>query len=167
MPTLSLNWHYRSQDEVLIAFSNQEYYRGDLSSFPTPTLLSSETGLEFHRVRWPEQNDIGMYLRAGAKSVDIGDGIKAGPNTNHFEATAIYNYVIDLLDQCDTLPSLGIVTLTDQRQLVEEIFQASTDPRVQELMNPTTALPRTRRPGVETRYSSRPWNRFKVMSGTS
>ena len=50
VPTLSLNWHYRSQDEALIAFSNRTYYRGDLSSFPTPTLLSSETGLEFRPV---------------------------------------------------------------------------------------------------------------------
>jgi hypothetical protein len=140
VPTLSLNWHYRSQDEVLIAFSNQEYYRGDLSSFPTPTLLSSETGLEFHRVRWPENNDIGMYLRAGAKSVDLGNGIKAGVNTNHFEATAIYNYVVDLLDQSDELPSLGIVTFNEQqRSLIEEIFRASTHPQVQELMKPDEA----------------------------
>ena len=78
VPTLSLNWHYRSQDEALIAFSNRTYYRGDLSSFPTPTLLSSETGLEFRPVHWPENGDKGMYLRAGAAKVDLGNGIVAG-----------------------------------------------------------------------------------------
>ena len=53
VPTLSLSWHYRSQDEALIAFSNRAYYRGELSSFPTPTLMSSETGVEFRRVPRP------------------------------------------------------------------------------------------------------------------
>lgn len=135
VPALSLNWHYRSQDEVLIAFSNQEYYQGELSSFPTPTLLSSETGLEFHRVHWPENNDIGMYLRAGAKSEELDGGVKAGPNTNRFEAMAIYKYVLELLDNSDTLPSLGIVTFNEpQRQLIEEVFRASTDPRIQQLI---------------------------------
>ena len=31
-----LSWHYRSQDESLIAFSNRHYYDGKLSSFPAP-----------------------------------------------------------------------------------------------------------------------------------
>lgn len=30
----SLNWHYRSQDEGLIAFSNKEIYQGSLTTFP-------------------------------------------------------------------------------------------------------------------------------------
>ena len=33
---LWLSWHYRSRDESLIAFSNQHYYEGKLSSFPAP-----------------------------------------------------------------------------------------------------------------------------------
>src|SRR5690606_33254760 len=32
-----LSWHYRSQDESLIAFSNRNYYKGRLSSFPAPS----------------------------------------------------------------------------------------------------------------------------------
>ena len=37
MPRQWLSWHYRSQDESLIAFSNNQYYENRLSSFPAPT----------------------------------------------------------------------------------------------------------------------------------
>ncbi|HEY0401329.1 MAG TPA: AAA domain-containing protein, partial [Blastococcus sp.] len=37
VPRQWLSWHYRSQDESLIAFSNNQYYENRLSSFPAPT----------------------------------------------------------------------------------------------------------------------------------
>ncbi|WP_162259387.1 AAA domain-containing protein [Phycicoccus sp. Soil803] len=136
VPTLSLNWHYRSQDEALIAFSNRTYYRGDLSSFPTPTLLSSETGLEFRPVRWTENGDKGMYLRAGAPKVDLGNGIVAGSNTNPFEAAEIVKYVRDLVHAAPTLPSVGIVTFNEQqRQLIEDLLLADGDPKVADVLD--------------------------------
>ncbi|QIX27212.1 DUF4011 domain-containing protein [Nocardioides sp. JQ2195] len=136
VPTLSLNWHYRSQDEALIAFSNRTYYRGELSSFPTPSLLSSETGLEFRQVHWPENDDKGMYLRAGAKKVDLGNGVVAGSNTNPFEAMEIVQYIHDLVHASERLPSVGIVTFNEQqRQLIEELLHASTDPKVIDVLD--------------------------------
>ena len=36
VPRQWLSWHYRSQDEALIAFSNYHYYEGRLASFPAP-----------------------------------------------------------------------------------------------------------------------------------
>jgi hypothetical protein len=139
VPTLSLNWHYRSQDEALIAFSNRTYYRGELSSFPTPTLHSSETGLEFRRVHSPENDDKGMYLRAGAASVDLGEGVVAGANTNPIEATAIAEYVRDLANTSAKLPSVGIVTFNEQqRQLIEDLLHASDDPKVADLLDEST-----------------------------
>lgn len=36
LPRLWLSWHYRSQHESLIAFSNHKYYEGRLASFPAP-----------------------------------------------------------------------------------------------------------------------------------
>jgi hypothetical protein len=136
VPTLSLNWHYRSQDEALIAFSNRTYYRGDLSSFPTPTLLSSETGLEFRPVHWPENGDKGMYLRAGATKVDLGNGIVSGSNTNPFEAAEIVKYVHELVHASPNLPSVGIVTFNEQqRQLVEDLLHASGDPKVADVLD--------------------------------
>ena len=136
VPTLSLNWHYRSQDEALIAFSNRTYYRGDLSSFPTPTLLSSETGLEFRPVHSPENNDKGMYLRAGATKVDLGNGIVAGSNTNPSEAVEIVRYVHELVNASPGLPSVGIVSFNEpQRQLIEDLLHASGDPKVADVLD--------------------------------
>jgi len=136
IPTLSLNWHYRSQDEALIAFSNRTYYRGDLSSFPTPTQLSSETGLEFRRIHGPEQSDRGMYLRAGSRRVDLGNGVSAGNNTNPIEAQAIVAYVENLVRRRGNLPSIGIVTFNEQqRELIIELLLHSTEPRVAEVMD--------------------------------
>src|SRR4029079_14566522 len=36
VPRHRLSWHYRSQDESLIAFSNHHYYDGGLGSVPQP-----------------------------------------------------------------------------------------------------------------------------------
>ncbi len=136
VPTLSLNWHYRSQDEALIAFSNRTYYRGDLNSFPTPTRLSSETGLEFRPVHGMENADKGMYLRAGAAKVDLGNGVVAGSNTNPFEAIEIVKYVHDLVYISPDLPSVGIVTFNEQqRQLIEDLLHASADPKVADVLD--------------------------------
>lgn len=136
VPTLSLSWHYRSQDEALIAFSNRTYYRGDLSSFPTPTLLSSETGLEFRHVRCPEKDDKGMYLRAGSAKVDLGNGVVAGSNTNPFEAVEIVKYIHELVHSTDAMPSVGIVTFNEQqRQLIEDLLHASADAKVSDVLD--------------------------------
>ena len=137
VPTLSLSWHYRSQDEALIAFSNRAYYRGELSSFPTPTLMSSETGVEFRRVRRPEGDDKGMYLRAGSGKVELGGGVVAGPNTNPFEAVEIVKYVHELVHESDAPPSVGIVTFNEQqRQLIEDMLNVSVDARIADVMDP-------------------------------
>src|SRR5215471_2349915 len=34
LPTAPLNWHYRSRDERLVAFSNERIYGGALTTFP-------------------------------------------------------------------------------------------------------------------------------------
>lgn len=140
VPTLSLNWHYRSQDEALIAFSNDTYYRGDLSSFPTPTLLSSETGVEFRRVHAPELDDKGLYIRQGSSvRVTFDHGITAGPNTNPYEAREIVDYVHELVHATEKLPSVGIVTFNEQqRELIESLLAKSPDPRVAAVMDEGT-----------------------------
>ncbi|MBH8577512.1 DUF4011 domain-containing protein [Nostocaceae cyanobacterium CENA369] len=50
MLTHTLSWHYRSQDESLIAFSNQEFYNSKLISFPNPAKDASR-GVHFHFVK--------------------------------------------------------------------------------------------------------------------
>lgn len=44
-----LRWHYRSQHESLIAFSNQSFYDSNLIIFPSPFQESDEYGIRFNR----------------------------------------------------------------------------------------------------------------------
>ncbi len=45
-----LRWHYRSQHESLIAFSNHAFYDGGLVVFPVPYAESADFGVKFVRV---------------------------------------------------------------------------------------------------------------------
>lgn len=50
-----LKWHYRSQHESLIAFSNVKFYDEELVIFPAPSTCGARLGLRFHHVpegRW-------------------------------------------------------------------------------------------------------------------
>ncbi len=59
VPQQWLSWHYRSQDEALIAFSNIHYYNGRLASFPAPPLTpASGHGISLVRVD-------GQFQRSG------------------------------------------------------------------------------------------------------
>src|SRR5260221_3571772 len=49
-PQRMLKWHYRSQHESLIAFSNAEFYDNSLVVFPSPYGSSPEYGVRFHKV---------------------------------------------------------------------------------------------------------------------
>lgn len=135
VPTLRLDWHYRSQDEALIAFSNKNYYEGALSSFPTPTLMSDATGVAFRRVD-------GHYIRArGVPDPGMADRVRTMlrgtpgigfSNTNLEEAVAIVEEVerLVLADPAHR-PSIGIVTFNEQqRVLILGLLQNHDDPDV-------------------------------------
>ena len=46
-----LRWHYRSQHESLIAFSNRNFYENDLVIFPSPHAKAKEFGVKFSYVK--------------------------------------------------------------------------------------------------------------------
>ncbi len=50
-PMRRLRWHYRSQHEHLIAFSNRKFYDSDLVVFPSPNAFSPEFGIKFIRIK--------------------------------------------------------------------------------------------------------------------
>jgi len=50
-PARRLRWHYRSQHENLIAFSNHSFYEGDLVLFPSPHKRTENYGIQYSRVR--------------------------------------------------------------------------------------------------------------------
>ena len=111
-----LSWHYRSQDETLIAFSNAQYYEGRLSSFPPPTRPSSQPAVSLVRVD-------GHFFRSGA-----GKQLR----TNPIEAEALVKDV-ERRFRDDPAASIGIVTFNiQQRDLIHGLLSSSEVPGVAE-----------------------------------
>ncbi|MGO1287036.1 MAG: DUF4011 domain-containing protein [Cellulosimicrobium funkei] len=137
VPALRLSWHYRSQDEALIAFSNGAYYDGKLSSFPAPTLLSAATGVELVRVE-------GSFIRAGStetRELGTTEKIVAGRGTNAGEALAVVEKVRELLADPNP-PTIGIVTFNEQqRQLIEDLLKDTDDAAVRAACNESAMGP--------------------------
>ena len=51
LPFTLLNWHYRSRNEALIAFSNHFYYGDRLVTFPSQRIEGMDLGIDFHYVK--------------------------------------------------------------------------------------------------------------------
>ncbi|MGY4645719.1 DUF3320 domain-containing protein [Cellulomonas sp. URHB0016] len=121
VPSKWLSWHYRSQDESLIAFSNHHYYENRLSSFPAPLPRDPRShpdgyGISLVRVDGTfERGGRGRYLR-----------------TNQVEAQAIVEDVRQRFWAApDHVPSLGVITFNaQQRDLIENLLRDSGDDRI-------------------------------------
>ncbi|WP_104525056.1 DUF4011 domain-containing protein [Blastococcus atacamensis] len=126
VPRHWLSWHYRSQDESLIAFSNAQYYENRLSSFPAPThgrASSEPDGRGVSLVRVP-----GTFHRSGAGRL---------LRTNPVEAKAIVAEIrrrFDALPKWDGMtgvPSIGVVTFNaQQRSYIEALLRDADDDRL-------------------------------------
>ena len=101
---LSLDWHYRSRHESLIAFSNVRYYNSRLITFPSPVTL--DTAVSFRPV-------IGTYDRGGSR-------------TNRAEADAIVEEIqAHFMDARLRKKTMGVVTFNQpQMQLIESLLEA-------------------------------------------
>ena len=99
-PPRSLRWHYRSQHHSLIAFSNRNFYRGNLIIFPSPY----------------QQNS-----RLGIHATYLADAVYDN-QTNVREAQRVVDAVVEHIDtRADEL--LGVVTLNiKQRDLIAELL---------------------------------------------
>jgi hypothetical protein len=96
-PQRLLMWHYRSQHDSLINFSNREFYDSKLVVFPARAALSATLGIELVRVRgvWHEQ-------------------------VNDEEAEAVVQAIRYFTANYPEL-SLGVVTMNSkQRDLIEQ-----------------------------------------------
>ena len=91
----SLKWHYRSQHESLIAFSNTEFYGGQLITFPGPA----------------------TEHRDGVQFEFVGDGVYdyGGSRTNRREAERVVDVLIRLAVAYPNI-SLGVVALSGAQQ---------------------------------------------------
>jgi hypothetical protein len=121
LPQLWLSWHYRSQDESLIAFSNTTYYDGKLVSLPSPR-SGDGSGLSLRRVQ-------GEFARGAAR-------------TNEAEAAAIVAEIGERLrDPATKQESIGVVCFNiQQRDLILNKLEDSTDLLVQRALTAEPGL---------------------------
>ena len=119
-----LSWHYRSQDESLIAFSNHHYYDGGLSSFPAPD--APDSGVLLVRVD-------GHFHRSDPR---------ATLRTNPVEAEAVVAEIRRRFDASpDGPPSLGVVTFNQQqRAYVEGLLRDAGDQRLVDALDAPDGL---------------------------
>ena len=101
----TLNWHYRSRHEALIAFSNHYYYGDKLFTFPAAR-DSERLGVQFHLV--PD----GVYDRRSSR-------------TNRREAEALVKWLFARLEAAgDRRRSVGVVTFSQaQQELIEDLIE--------------------------------------------
>src|SRR4051794_2270755 len=126
VPRQWLSWHYRSQDESLIAFSNAAYYENRLSSFPAPT----------HGRPSAEPDGRGVSLvRVDGRFHRSGGGRML--RTNPVEAEAIVAEVRRRFAlSADAPPSIGVVTFNaQQRALIESLLRDADDERLTEALD--------------------------------
>jgi hypothetical protein len=107
LPTVQLNWHYRSRHESLIAFSNRSYYGNQLVTFPAA-----------------ESDDRGVSLTV----VEGGLYDRGNTRTNRLEAEAIVADAVTRMKRCLLRPeserlTYGVVTFNSQQQsLIQDLF---------------------------------------------
>lgn len=124
VPRHWLSWHYRSQVESLIAFSNTHYYDGKLSSFPTPLPDSADPDPEGYGVSMRRVD--GTFHRTVHRPEP-----RSLLRTNPVEADAIVEEVRRRFSLSDSVPSIGIITFnSQQRDLIETKLREMDDPRV-------------------------------------
>jgi very-short-patch-repair endonuclease len=105
-----LRWHYRSQHEALISFSNEKFYDRDLVVFPSPTVDAGRLGVRHHFV----------------------SGATCAGGKNPFEADAVARAIIAHA-QANPNESLGVGAFNAaQRDLIEECLeqQCIADPTI-------------------------------------
>ncbi len=102
IPTLHLEWHYRSKYESLISFSNDKYYDSKLITFPSNT--TSDNSVTMNIVP-------GIYDRGGTR-------------TNQVEAEAIVKEITEhFLDATRKQISMGVVTFNiSQKALIDKLL---------------------------------------------
>jgi Protein of unknown function (DUF4011)/Swt1-like HEPN/AAA domain/REase_MTES_1575/Protein of unknown function (DUF3320) len=126
VPQQWLSWHYRSQDESLIAFSNIHYYNGRLASFPAPLAPATGHGISLIRVD-------GHFERSGR-----GKTLR----TNRVEADRIVADIRSRFAQSpEVAPSIGVITFNaPQRDLIENLLRDVGDDRLLQALDEPDGL---------------------------
>ncbi len=101
VPQQWLGWHYRSQHDALIDFSNTHIYEGRLDVFPAAQFQSDDLGISWQRVA------DGTYQGG------------SGGRTNRREAEALVRYLVDQLRRREPGErTFGVVTFNQPQQML-------------------------------------------------
>ncbi|GIF03991.1 DUF4011 domain-containing protein [Actinoplanes siamensis] len=102
-PGMGLTWHYRSRHQALVAFANDAFYQGRLSTFPAPGTGGPDTGVELFPVA-------GVYRRSTSRDNPVEAERVAERIVHHFTTRP---------DQ-----TLGVVTFSvAQAEAIERALQ--------------------------------------------
>lgn len=105
LKALPLRWHYRSQHEDLIAYSNFSFYEGRLITFPGSAAEAGDLGVKFFHV--PD----GVYRRGTARD---------NPKEAEFVVDRIVHWARRSLDDPTKAVTLGVVAFSEaQAEAVE------------------------------------------------
>lgn len=116
IPSLPLNWHYRSRHESLIDFSNRSFYGGRLHTFPGAAFEAPDLGVELLHVD-------GVYRRGSTRD-------------NPVEAEKVVDRVVFHRTNHPDL-SLGVVAFSSAQQVAVESAierRSGTEPVLRELV---------------------------------
>ncbi|MCL1824717.1 MAG: DUF4011 domain-containing protein [Betaproteobacteria bacterium] len=115
LPRLRLKWHYRSENEELIAFPNARYYGGELAALPSAR-RDAHAGITWRRLD-------GKFLRG----VD---------ETNPIEARALVDELTARLrDPAGRGESFGVLCLNAaQRDLILDMLEESKEPSIRDAL---------------------------------
>lgn len=117
VPMMPLSWHYRSQHESLITFSNYQFYDGRLHTFPGAIDTAHDVGVEFIAAD-------GVYRRGAGRD-------------NPIEARKVVERVIFHLENHPRL-TMGVVAFSGAQEsaiAIEIERQAEEHPELNELLN--------------------------------
>lgn len=102
LPSRYLTWHYRSEHESLISFSNEQFYEEKLTIFPSTHSIHRGFGVHYHYV------SDGLFQQ----------------NTNVAEAEDIVDLAQMLLEEEGHRNSIGIVAMNrKQADLIDQLWQ--------------------------------------------
>ncbi len=107
LPTLRLDWHYRSRHESLIAFSNYSYYGNRLITFPAA-----------------DDRDLGVSLvQVPDARYDLGKSRTNRKEADAIVADAVQRMKANLETEPDDRRTFGVVTFNMQQQeLIQDLF---------------------------------------------
>ena len=97
LPTMTLQWHYRSRHEHLIAFSNAKIYNNRLITFPSSSEKIEGMGVEY---------------------VHVADGVydRGGRNGNPIEAEKVADMIFEHFKNYRDSKSLGVIAFSEVQQ---------------------------------------------------